>query len=118
MYDLPIDANLQALAGLRLTQITFAENLILFVLEDRASITALTSFGYRKAGEGQTSVQHLTSGHTPLVGLIGMQVCEVIINLPREVVLRFDDGSLLDFNDDSNAYESYMISLDGQEMIV
>lgn len=118
MHDLPDDANLQALVGRRVTQITFAENLILFVLDDRASVTALTSFGYRKGDEGPTSVQHLTSNNTPLVGLIGKQVEEVIITRPREVVLRINDGSLLDFNDDSNIYESYMISIDGQEIVI
>jgi hypothetical protein len=118
MYGLPDDFDPSVFVGRRLESITFAENVIVLTFSESVTVSISGTVLYQEAaGVPQRRERPLTT-HTSFVGAVGRAVEATDLKSPRELILRLGGGFLIKLVDDSDEYESYIISFGDREIIV
>jgi hypothetical protein len=117
MYGLPPDFDPSAFVGKTLDQVAFSANTVHLTFDDNSSITLLSSFAYKHAGE------LLEEGVVPVSESRLMQLVAKIVTggevLDRgTLVLHFEEKRSLYCFEDATAYESYWITLGRAERVI
>jgi hypothetical protein len=118
MYGLPADFDPNIFAGRRIEAITFAENVIVIVFSDALTVSISGTILYQEATDTSHRRERPPVAHTSLVGAVGRAVVATELKSPQELILRLEGGFAVTLLDDSDAYECYLISVAGREIIV
>ena len=117
MHGLPEDFDPRAFMGAELSQLCISVNTTSLSFDGHRGITLLGSFAYR-AREGDLSTYSVPEGSESLLRLPGKTVVAATVESGCDLRLVFDDGQVIVCLDDSTAYESYSLSIDGREIFV
>jgi hypothetical protein len=118
MYGLPNDFDPGLFVGRQLETITYAVNVIVLAFASHLTVSVSGSLPYRAAAGAHTEVDRPPVSGTRLVSLIGRSVVGFDLKSPRQLILEFDGGGSLTLLDDSDTYESYLISTGEGEIVV
>lgn len=117
MNGIPSDFDSSVFVGLQLISVTFAENLVSLAFDHAVMVTVLGSVSYRDAKTGEQRTDRPPVSRTSLVSLVGRHVLACTAKSQRELVLELDGGEIV-LRDDSQRYESFIIRIDNEEIVV
>lgn len=118
MYGLPGDFNPDVFVGRRLESITFAENVIVLAFSGAVTVSISGTVLYQAAADTPQRRERPLTTHTSFVSAVGRAVETTELKSPQELILRLEKGFLITLVDDSDEYESYLISLGDREIVV
>jgi hypothetical protein len=118
MYGLPSDFDPDIFVGRELETISFAVNVVVLAFANRLTVSVSGSLPYRAPGEKEMAVNRPPVAQTSLVSLVGRRVVTCELKSSRELILRFEGDGSLTLLDDSETYESYIVSTGDREIIV
>lgn len=118
MYGLPDDFDPQTFEGRRFSSVTFAENLISLAFDEAVIVTVLGSVMYRSSPDADDHIDTPPVSHTSLPSLVGRTVAVCKVESPQQFILDLGGGAALTFRDDSQSFESLIIRIGDQEIIV
>jgi hypothetical protein len=118
MYGLPDDFDSAVFVARRLESVTFAENVIVLTFSNALTVSISGTVCYRESPDSPERRERPMAAQTSLIGAVGRAVEATELRSPRELIVRLERGFFVTLLDDSDAYECYLISLDGQEIIV
>jgi hypothetical protein len=118
MHGLPADFNAQVFVGHELTYVTFGQYLVAFGFGDELRVNLTSSFVLQG-----TRYDVMEGPRPPLeaagvISLIGLKVSLAAGRTDGTLTLTFENGWVLQFLDDYPNYESYIIKIGAQEIIV
>jgi hypothetical protein len=118
MYRIPKNFDLSKLRGKTISQVAFTINTISLYIEN-GNITFSGGFSlFTKKGILERHEVYPVQGDFGLIDLIEREITEAQTNNEdNELIIRFQDDTFLTLYGNEN-YESYSITLDGQEIIV
>ncbi|MGB9377097.1 MAG: hypothetical protein WCB04_06240 [Mycobacteriales bacterium] len=118
MYGLPANFQPTIFEGRQLTSVTFAENVIHLNFDEELSVSVLDAVAYRNASDNDEMVDAPPLASTSLVSLVGQYVTAGRVESSRQLLLELEGGGWLRLTDNSEMYESFIITIDGKETIV
>lgn len=118
MYGLPDDFDPGVFVGRRLESITFAENVTVLTFSEAVTVSISGAVLYQEAADTPQRRERPLTTHTSLVSAVGRAVEATELKSPQELILRLEKGFLITLVDDSDEYESYLISLGDREIVV
>lgn len=118
MYGLPTDFDPSVFVGLCLVQVSFSENTVHFVLGETASVTVESAVRYRVERLAPPKTASVPIHCTDLMKLLGRTILSASCMSDGTLRLDFEDGSSLEFLEDSKQYEAYHVRAGGRTIIV
>lgn len=118
MYGLPDDFDPGVFVGRRLESITFAENVIVLTFSEGVTVSISGTVFYQEAADTPRRRERPLTTHTSFVGAVGRTVEATDLKSPQELILRLEKGFSITLVDDSDEYESYLISLGDRDIAV
>lgn len=103
--------------GRELETVLYASNLATLQFGDGVLVTLLAEVALTSAGEGIRCRDAPPWNSTRLPTLIGRRVVSASTDPSGRLILQFDDGSTLEFSQDESGYESFVVSVDGEEWV-
>lgn len=118
MHGFPSDFDPNVFVGLRLSSVTYAENVIGLEFDPDALISVLGSVTYGASDKEDPVTDSPPVDRTELVKLLGRSVTAGSLQSKRELRLQLDGGGFITLLDDSEQYESFVIRISGTEIYV
>lgn len=118
MHGIPKEFDATIFVNRELESITFASNAIHLDLGAGHAITAQKHLRYRVHVGSDLRDDVLPVGASSLVALVGRRVERTEVRMPGDLILHFEDGGVIWFEDDSVHYESYSILTPHGEVFV
>jgi hypothetical protein len=117
MYGLPSDFDPDVFVGRELENVTFAQNLIVLRFTG-ISVNLEGTVPYKVSPSSDEQYESPPVVQSSLVGAVGRTVEATELKSPKELVLRLSNGFEVVLLDDSDQYESYLISFGEREIVV
>ena len=117
MYGLPDNLDLTPFAGVRLDSITFAEYTVHLAFEKDLAITIEAFYVYNSSPCANVD-QGRPIEHSRLLELVGLSLRCATRDGRDTLSLHFDDNKVLTIFDKSVQYESFIIAIGNQRIIV
>lgn len=118
MYSLPKDFDESVFVGRELEQIAFTANTALFSFGEDLSVNLESSFTLRDQPLDAVEKQSIPVKSSRVMRLIGTRVSSAKASANGDIMLTFEDGSQLEFRNDSKHYESYALRIGRREIFV
>lgn len=119
MYGLPGDFDPTVFVGRRLEAVTYGENYIRLDFGVGLGIVALSDVAHQATKGSGFSVDRVPSSDpSSLHTYVGRDVVAALVDPPRRLELALDGGGRIRLTDDSDQYESFVISIGSDEIVV
>lgn len=118
MYGLPENFDVKMFFGKKIELICFSENTISLSFEENISITIMGSFVYKGSHDEIGEVQTPPASSSGLTSLINQPVRNAEIIDKSNLVFYFENGQSVHILNDCKEYESYIIKINEDEIIV
>jgi hypothetical protein len=116
MYGLPSDFDPAIFTNRELERVTFGANVIVLGFSNDLTVSISGSLPYEDVS-GVERIDRPPTASTRLIGLVGQSIRGVDLKSPKELLLRFERGSVT-LLDDSEFYECYLIHDGDREIVV
>lgn len=118
MNGLPPDFDASVFVGQQLVQVCFTANTVSLHFGDAVSVTVFSTLAHGAKLNDALEVETIPISSSSVIRLIGKTITIAMSEVSGRISLGFQDGSRLDFSDDSPAYESYSVRIGLREIVV
>jgi hypothetical protein len=118
MYGPTVTFDAAMFIGLEIDSITYAENAMHLSLSNGFAITSMTGIRYRGTELGKPREDRLPVSESSLMGSVGTAVAAAARTASGGLVLTLRNGAVIEFEDDSDQYESYSITTPDGEIFI
>ena len=116
MYGLSTDFPFGDLGGAELQQICFGENEVIFNFSDNISVLVMSEI--RIGSEENAGCEDFKSLSGELLRLLGLKITRAASQNNKDITLLFSDGTDLTLIDNSESFESYVISMKSKKYVI
>jgi hypothetical protein len=118
MYGLTVAFDAAMFLGLEVESITYGENAIHVSLDRGFAVTSMTSIRYRYSGLDDIREDRLPVSESGLMRIVGTAVTGAVRTASGGLALTFVNGAVVEFEDDSDQYESFSITTPDGEIFI